>query len=105
VVVDVVCVAGVEEIKPGSVSRCAHFKRSMDTVSVRLPRSTLKYFGDCEMILNGPSYGGYKGFRTASRRMKMCVHVCRSFGTCDLWRCGRSGGGFSSLRVRLKRST
>ena len=39
----------------GSVSRCAHFRRSMETVSVRVPRSTLKYFGAHEITLNGPS--------------------------------------------------
>ena len=53
-----------------SVSRWAHFQRSMEMRSVRLPRSTLKCLSVREITLKGPSYGGCNGLRTASRRMK-----------------------------------
>ena len=87
------------------VSRCAHLRRSMETRSVRVPRSTLKYFDEREITLNGPSYGGCRGFRTASRRMKTWVHVCKSFGTCVLRGLARSCGACKSCNVRLRRST
>ena len=59
-VVGVVIAGSVEGIAVGNVAfvavyRCAAFKRSTLTVSVRLPRSTLKDFGERERTLNGPS--------------------------------------------------
>ena len=50
---------------------------------VRFPRSSLKYFGDRERTLNGPSYGCWSGLRTPLRRTKTWVHAWRASGTCS----------------------
>ena len=38
-----------------SVSRCAHLRQSIEMLSVRMPRLTLKCFAVQEITLNGPS--------------------------------------------------